>query len=126
MRLLTEKRAPVLIFQPFPFDNPDWLFEIKHDGFRALAAIEGHTCRRVSRRGHVFSKFGLLAEELGPRPRNVRSASAQVIISNDVAYVIDCGDGVARQLSLAGFPSTRSVIFSSRISIRITTLATGT
>jgi ribonuclease BN (tRNA processing enzyme) len=27
-----------------------------------------------------------------------------VIVSNDVAYVIDCGDGVARQLAFAGVP----------------------
>jgi ribonuclease BN (tRNA processing enzyme) len=27
-----------------------------------------------------------------------------VIVSNDVAYVIDCGDGVARQLALARVP----------------------
>ena len=25
---------------PQPFDDPDWVFEIKHDGFRALALIE--------------------------------------------------------------------------------------
>jgi ATP-dependent DNA ligase len=25
-----------------PFDHPDWLFELKLDGFRALAHIEGH------------------------------------------------------------------------------------
>jgi hypothetical protein len=24
-----------------PFDHPDWLFELKHDGFRAFAIIEG-------------------------------------------------------------------------------------
>src|SRR5262249_48022065 len=47
-----------------PFDHPDWLFEIKHDGFRALAIIDGHTCRFVSRRGHEFSKFHLLSEEI--------------------------------------------------------------
>jgi len=29
-----------------------------------------------------------------------------VIVSNNVAYVIDCGDGVARQLVLAGVPLT--------------------
>ena len=34
----------------------------------------------------------------------VSAASAQVIVSNDVAYVIDCGDGVARQLTAAGVP----------------------
>jgi ribonuclease BN (tRNA processing enzyme) len=36
----------------------------------------------------------------------VSSASAQVIVSNNVAYVIDCGDGVARQLTFAGVPLT--------------------
>ena len=29
-------------------------------------------------------------------------SSAQVIIVNDVLYVVDCGDGVARQLVIAG------------------------
>jgi hypothetical protein len=28
-----------------PFFHPDWLFEIKHDGFRALAFIQGGSCR---------------------------------------------------------------------------------
>lgn len=46
----------------------------------------------------------LLGTGGGPRPRKVSSASAQVIISNDVAYVIDCGDGVARQLAFADVP----------------------
>jgi len=23
-----------------PFDHPDWIFEVKHDGFRAVAYIE--------------------------------------------------------------------------------------
>ncbi len=40
----------------------------------------------------------------GPRPRKVNSASAQVIVVNDQAYVVDCGDGVARQLVMAGIP----------------------
>jgi len=34
----------------------------------------------------------------------VSSASAQVIIANDSAYVVDCGNGVARQLAMAGVP----------------------
>ena len=40
----------------------------------------------------------------GPRPRRASSASAQVIIRNNVAYVIDCGNGVARQLVFADVP----------------------
>ncbi len=48
----------------------------------------------------------LLGTGGGPRPRKASSASAQVIVVNDTAYVVDCGDGVARQLVLAGVPLT--------------------
>jgi ATP-dependent DNA ligase len=40
-----------------PFDHPDWIFELKYDGFRALAYIENGRCRLVSRNGHPFSAF---------------------------------------------------------------------
>jgi hypothetical protein len=53
-----------LIRIPAPFDHPDWLFEVKLDGFRALAHIEGHLCRSMSRHGHELQKFTLLAEEI--------------------------------------------------------------
>jgi ribonuclease BN (tRNA processing enzyme) len=46
----------------------------------------------------------LLGTGGGPRPRKSSSAPAQVILLNDEAYVIDCGDGVARQLAFAGVP----------------------
>jgi ribonuclease BN (tRNA processing enzyme) len=48
----------------------------------------------------------LLGTGGGPRPRKASSASAQVIVCNNVAYVVDCGDGVARQLVFAGVPLT--------------------
>jgi len=32
-----------------PFDNPDYIFELKHDGFRATVFIESGECRLVSR-----------------------------------------------------------------------------
>jgi ribonuclease BN (tRNA processing enzyme) len=46
----------------------------------------------------------LLGTGGGPRPRKASSGSAQVIVSGDRAYVVDCGDGVARQLAFAGVP----------------------
>jgi len=46
----------------------------------------------------------LLGTGGGPRPRASSSAPAQVIVVNDAAYVVDCGDGVARQLVRAGVP----------------------
>lgn len=46
----------------------------------------------------------LLGTGGGPRPRKASSAPAQVILVNDVPYVVDCGDGVARQFVFAGVP----------------------
>ena len=43
----------------------------------------------------------LLGTGGGPRPRKSSAGSAQVIVSRGQAYVVDCGDGVARQLVLA-------------------------
>ena len=50
------------------------------------------------------SRLILLGTAGGPRPRKTRSAPAQVIVIDGTAYVVDCGDGVARQLVLAGIP----------------------
>jgi ribonuclease BN (tRNA processing enzyme) len=44
----------------------------------------------------------LLGTGGGPTPKKTVSAPATLIIVNDTPYVIDCGDGVARQWVLAG------------------------
>ena len=56
----------------------------------------------------------LLGTGGGPRPRTASSASAQVILVNDEAYVVDCGNGVARQLVFAGvaLPGLRHVFLT--------------
>jgi bifunctional non-homologous end joining protein LigD len=62
-----------LLRAPAPFDHPDWLFELKHDGFRALAVIEGHRCRLVSRNGHAYGQWPQLAEKLAHAVRAHRA-----------------------------------------------------
>jgi ATP-dependent DNA ligase len=42
IRLAIPTRAPA------PFDDPAWVFELKHDGFRALAYIADDRCNLVS------------------------------------------------------------------------------
>lgn len=69
--------------------------------------IAGASRARMGAAQRDRTRLVLLGTGGGPRPRTVSSASAQVIVSNDVAYVIDCGDGVARQLVFAGVPLTR-------------------
>lgn len=54
----------------------------------------------------MTTKLILLGTAGGPTPKASRSAPSQVILVNDAAYVIDCGNGVARQLAIAGVPLT--------------------
>jgi bifunctional non-homologous end joining protein LigD len=53
------------------FDHPDWVFELKYDGFRALAHVEGHCCTLVSRRGHVYKQFPMLQTEIAHAVRSM-------------------------------------------------------
>ena len=47
-----------------PFDDPGWTFELKYDGFRALAdTVNG---RMISKRGHRMSRFEALLATLPP------------------------------------------------------------
>jgi ribonuclease BN (tRNA processing enzyme) len=48
----------------------------------------------------------LLGTGGGPLPRKSVAASSQVIVCNGIAYVVDCGDGVARQMVSAGVSVT--------------------
>jgi ribonuclease BN (tRNA processing enzyme) len=50
------------------------------------------------------TRLVLLGTGGGPRPKKDRAASSQAIAIDDHVYVVDCGDGVARQLVAAGLP----------------------
>jgi bifunctional non-homologous end joining protein LigD len=47
-----------------PFDDPEWIFELKHDGFRALAYLCEGKVELVSRRANVYRQFGQLCSDL--------------------------------------------------------------
>jgi bifunctional non-homologous end joining protein LigD len=47
-----------------PFSHPDWLFEIKWDGFRALLHSNYDGVRLVSRKGNTFKSFPGLCDGL--------------------------------------------------------------
>jgi bifunctional non-homologous end joining protein LigD len=38
-----------------PFDHPEWIFELKYDGFRALAHIKSVRCQLISRNRNPFA-----------------------------------------------------------------------
>jgi bifunctional non-homologous end joining protein LigD len=48
-----------------PFDDDNFLFELKHDGFRALAHIWDGKCKLVSRKRNSYKGFQSLRDNLG-------------------------------------------------------------
>src|SRR5438477_13108044 len=74
-----------LQFQPMPllkraapFDDPNWIYELKMDGFRALAVIEDGRAQLLSRNGHPFASFSALAESISdPCRTQERSLTAK-------------------------------------------------
>lgn len=60
------------------------------------------------------TRLVLLGTAGGPTPKATRSAPAQAVVVGDRLYLIDCGDGVARQLALASLPvrSLRAVFIT--------------
>jgi len=46
------------------FDDPGFIYELKHEGFRAITHIEGSACQLVSRRVNVYKSFAPLRDSL--------------------------------------------------------------
>lgn len=46
----------------------------------------------------------LLGTAGGPTPKKAGAATAHAVVIDDVLYVVDCGNGVGRQLALANIP----------------------
>ncbi len=68
------------------FDNPDWLFEIKWDGYRAVAFIEGGRVRLMSRtQNDLTAQF----PELGSLPQYIKAERA--ILDGEIAALDEEG-----------------------------------
>jgi bifunctional non-homologous end joining protein LigD len=53
-----------LLKRKLPFDDTDWIFELKLDGFRALAVLENGKADLLSRNGHAFASFAGLGKSI--------------------------------------------------------------
>src|SRR3979411_993409 len=50
--------------RPHPFNHSEWIFELKYDGFRALAYLNRGKGWLVSPNGHPFASFAELASSI--------------------------------------------------------------
>src|SRR4026207_1205566 len=72
-----------LVQQSESFDNWDWIYEIKHDGFRALAVIEQEQCRFWSGKNRMFTGHQDLRAAL------VKEVNAETAILDGELVVVD-------------------------------------
>jgi bifunctional non-homologous end joining protein LigD len=54
----------ILSSRPDPFDDPEWLFEPKYDGFRGVVYASTLGCEIRSRRDFQFDRFGDLCNRM--------------------------------------------------------------
>ena len=76
-----------------PFDSDQFIFELKIDGFRALAHVDAAKGELISRNGNVFRGFADLAAWIAEHLR-VESA----VLDGEIACVDDSGRPVFRDL----------------------------
>jgi bifunctional non-homologous end joining protein LigD len=67
-----------------PFDHSNFVFELKHDGFRGVAYIESGKCELVSRKTIVYKSFTRLASIMAKLPvKNAILDGELVCLDND-------------------------------------------
>src|SRR5262245_50443038 len=64
------------------FDHADYVFELKHNGFRGIAYIEGGKCQLISRRYRGF-EFSALAAALAKLPAESAILDGEIVCLDD-------------------------------------------
>jgi bifunctional non-homologous end joining protein LigD len=68
-----------------PFDHPDWIFEVKWDGYRAIAEIRDDGVSLYSRNGTSFNKKFI------PIVESLRKFGSDAVLDGEVVVVDDQG-----------------------------------
>src|SRR5271166_1647104 len=67
-----------------PPSGPDWIHEIKHDGFRVLAQRAGSKVQLISRNGHDLTyRFPLVAAAMAQLPVTSCLIDGEAILCDD-------------------------------------------
>jgi bifunctional non-homologous end joining protein LigD len=75
---------PMLATPGKPFSHPDWVFEIKYDGYRLLAGKRDGEVRLISRKSHDFTNaFPEIAEVVGALPYDDFLLDGEVVVHDE-------------------------------------------
>ena len=65
-----------------PFDDKDWLYEIKWDGYRAIAEVSNGNVKLYSRNGNTFeNSYPIIVDELKKIKRDI-VIDGEVVVRN--------------------------------------------
>jgi bifunctional non-homologous end joining protein LigD len=92
MKSLPQITPMTLCRQREPFDHPDWIFELKHDGFRCLAYIANGACQLVSRRRNTYKSFAPLRDSLA----ELRVKNA--VLDGEIVYLDAAGRSIFKDM----------------------------
>ena len=95
MRLF-RSRLPVISIEPClpslaktPPTGPDWIHEIKHDGFRVMARRDGKKVRLISRKGKDLTyRFPLAVQAVAALPVHSCVIDGEAIISDATGLAV--------------------------------------
>jgi ATP-dependent DNA ligase len=80
---------PAVPSQSPPPTGPDWLHEIKHDGFRILARRDTTGVRLYTRNGHDFGKrFPLILAAVAALPVRSCLIDGEAIVSDEAGLAV--------------------------------------
>jgi bifunctional non-homologous end joining protein LigD len=72
-----------------PPSGPEWLHEIKHDGFRIMARRDGAGVRLFTRHGHDFTtRFPLAAAAVAALPAHSFLIDGEAILTDDKGLAV--------------------------------------
>ena len=91
--------------KPAPFDHPEWIFELKYDGFRSLAVIQNGRCQLISRNGHPFNSFDTLRKAL------TAPGEGKTVLDGEIVCLDKRGQTAVQRLALS---SGRAVLLRIR------------
>ena len=78
--------------RPLPFDDPEWIFELKYDGFRSLAVIQNGRPQLISRNGNPFNSFDDLRKGL------TLPVARETVLDGEIVCLDKCGKPQFRDL----------------------------
>jgi hypothetical protein len=76
---------PVSLGRSLPFSNPDFLYELKYDGFRAMVHVEHGRCRLVSRNGNEFKTFSVLNTAIATEIKSSSVIDGEIVCLDKMA-----------------------------------------